>query len=1211
MCGEILVAQEVVPALGHDWNNVEPAWSWTGNDSDGYSSATATFACLRVNCDYEETETDEEIDCGLGTDENEGYTVYTATVSFNGVNYTDTKTVINQYTITFLDGDTVITTITQNYGTAVTPPEDPEKAHHTFTGWDSTIPETMPANDLTITAQWTELTEYYIVGSFDGCYWEQGVENGHAILLVTNPENADEMMADATFAENDEFKVIKVVGGDTEHATWYPSVNYLVGASQAGDVTVYFREDGQGGDGWHYGYIYIAVKATPEPTFTHSEGFSSNKFIYRVGNSNTVALGKIFAEANPTSTALDGNNVIITVTPGDGSNVGANPAYTKNASDWTQSTLKFTGTGPIKLSIQYGEDDIPYAMDLEVVAAKNVTAYSELSGSCVLLNDIAMSSNGKWALSGGTLYGNGFTFDVTAGKYGDSNGYENSNYVISLTNAKLDNVRIVGAIYPEFGVTRTDDYNFPCVLVNGGNCTIANCYISNCASPVRVRSSSSLMIENTTLRGGSFCNMDVRSGSRITINGLTTINQLDMSEGDPIGLGIVVWYEGANGLESITILNNSLTQYNNLAKDQKDHTVGTASFAYNNMFTIDSKFIYDDGTTQWVNAGILSLDSRVGSSNVTTQSGYDWQTVTMLGRSGNLCTKLAAAPQAGGDYESDHQYAVEPGASFEYPTGAGKKNYKAKTDGDPEYCYWDSQTSTVVIGFAEGGSKAFNPNILTVTKNGKTITPTVKLDNGSYQAVSSSITISTEGDHTLTYQYTDPYNFRLNDLGAMEAYSVTYTKTVKLSVTVAIASINPATFDFNGNGYKTVTANNTTYVMPNVSATVTNSIGSTTVGGKTIYYPIVFPYYSTSETGSLTQVSTSAEPYKMGNMFIWCQIFDGVVTITDYDVNGNSATYGSTNTNMADGKLTNADPNGLNSILTWSSASSPDVSPKTNGGKLYYRTTNASSNARSQGIKVMQYQYVDNAGNTYRYYVGYYFPEKEKGSCIAAGTMITMADGTQKAVEDITTEDNLLVWDFYNGAFTTSPVAVILDHGLAEVETLRLHFSDDASIDISGWHGFFDANENKFVQLSSENYENYIGHEFIRCDQGDGGHSFSRVTLSSGEVFTEETREFLLISAYHYDYIANGLLNQASVPYGEVKELYNYFDVGGEMTFDKDAMEWDIETYGLYDYDVFKEVVTYEQYVGLNLQYLKISVGKGYLTLDALIDMLKEYVAIN
>ena len=69
------------------------------------------------------------------------------------------------------------------------------------------------------------------------------------------------------------------------------------------------------------------------------------------------------------------------------------------------------------------------------------------------------------------------------------------------------------------------------------------------------------------------------------------------------------------------------------------------------------------------------------------------------------------------------------------------------------------------------------------------------------------------------------------------------------------------------------------------------------------------------------------------------------------------------------------------------------------------------------------------------------------------------------------------------------------------------------------------------------------------------------------------------------------------------------FDVGADMKYDPVAMEEDIATYGLYGYDDFKDYVTYEQYVGLNLRYLKISVGKGYITFDELIDALMTYVS--
>ena len=75
---------------------------------------------------------------------------------------------INQYTITFdTNGGSEIAPITQDYGTKITAPDNPTRKGYTFKGWDREIPETMPAENITVKAQW-EINQYTIAFDTNG-----------------------------------------------------------------------------------------------------------------------------------------------------------------------------------------------------------------------------------------------------------------------------------------------------------------------------------------------------------------------------------------------------------------------------------------------------------------------------------------------------------------------------------------------------------------------------------------------------------------------------------------------------------------------------------------------------------------------------------------------------------------------------------------------------------------------------------------------------------------------------------------------------------------------------------------------------------------------------------------------------------------------------------------------------------------------------------
>lgn len=213
--------------------------------------------------------------------------------------------------------------------------------------------------------------------------------------------------------------------------------------------------------------------------------------------------------------------------------------------------------------------------------------------------------------------------------------------------------------------------------------------------------------------------------------------------------------------------------------------------------------------------------------------------------------------------------------------------------------------------------------------------------------------------------------------------------------------------------------------------------------------------------------------------------------------------------------------------------------------------------------------------------------------------MITLADGSQKAIEDVVPTDRLKIWDFFTGSYDEQAISLLVDHGQDNYEVTNLIFDDGTTLRLIADHGVFDYDENRFVYFDPEHNTEYIGHRFVK-DDGNGGYNV--VTLTDAYVTEEFTNAYSITSAYTSNAFASGLLTVAPP-----EDFYNWIEMDGKLHYDVEQFYADVQTYGLYTYEDFAPYVTEEQFEVWNGAYLKVAVEKGYFTFDYIIELIERY----
>ena len=121
---------EITGSAAHTHSCGDPAWTWRET-----AYAAATFTC--TDCTEDPAYTQTLVAVITSQPSADGKTItYTATVNFDGKEYTDTKTVGVTYTVRFLtDGGSAVDPQTVAAGEKAVRPGDPAKADWWFGGW--------------------------------------------------------------------------------------------------------------------------------------------------------------------------------------------------------------------------------------------------------------------------------------------------------------------------------------------------------------------------------------------------------------------------------------------------------------------------------------------------------------------------------------------------------------------------------------------------------------------------------------------------------------------------------------------------------------------------------------------------------------------------------------------------------------------------------------------------------------------------------------------------------------------------------------------------------------------------------------------------------------------------------------------------------------------------------------------------------------------
>ncbi|GEM_PF-3363982 len=227
------------------------------------------------------------------------------------------------------------------------------------------------------------------------------------------------------------------------------------------------------------------------------------------------------------------------------------------------------------------------------------------------------------------------------------------------------------------------------------------------------------------------------------------------------------------------------------------------------------------------------------------------------------------------------------------------------------------------------------------------------------------------------------------------------------------------------------------------------------------------------------------------------------------------------------------------------------------------------------------------AGNKAANGGGIYADKATGGNCFAEGTKITMADGTILPIEDVHVGDKVLSFNHETGNYESQKV-MLAYRGEAKASYFTLHFADGNELSIVGCHDLFEQSACRYVTVSTENATEFIGKYFYNAA------SKSWVKLESVTYCDEKVNFYSIYVAGTINCIANGML---TIP-DDMETVCNLYEFNADLTVNAEALQAEIDTYGLLAYEDSPYVLSRETFDALNMRFWNILIGRGFMTTE-------------